>query len=115
MTRSNFDEYLDEQFKDPSFAAGFEKAGAEWDLALQIARRRQEKGLTQAALAERVGTTQQQISRLERPGYRGSLSTIERVAEALGARVDVRLLPLGSASAGTRSARGSKTKKIAKK
>ena len=91
MSRTNFDEYLDEQLKDPDFTAGFERAGMEWDLALQIARRRTQKGLTQAALAKRVGTTQQQISRLERPGYRGSLSTIERVAAALGAQVQVRL------------------------
>jgi DNA-binding XRE family transcriptional regulator len=91
VTKTNFDKYLEEQLEDPEFAEGFERAGREWDLALQIARQREEAGLTQLQLAERVGTTQQQISRLERPGYKGSLRTIERVAAALGACLEVRL------------------------
>lgn len=94
MSKTNFDQYLEQQLKDPEFARGFAEADQAWDLALQIARCRERAGLSQAALAKRVGTTQQQISRLERPGYRGSLSTLERVATALGVAVKVRLTPL---------------------
>ncbi len=54
---------------------------------------RKESGLSQKALAKRVGTTQQQISRLESPSYEGhSLSMLRRVAEALGATIRVELL-----------------------
>jgi transcriptional regulator with XRE-family HTH domain len=43
-------------------------------------------------LANRVGTSQQQISRLESPTYEGhTLSMLRRVAEVLGAKVRVEI------------------------
>jgi DNA-binding XRE family transcriptional regulator len=90
MKKSNFDHYLEEQMRDPAFAARFELAGEAWDVALQIAELRQKAGLSQKELAKLLKTSQQQISRLESPGYEGhSLSTLRRVAEALHARVRV--------------------------
>lgn len=66
----------------------------DWDLAVQLSALREERGLTQAQLAERVGTHQQAISRLENPAYgRQSLSTLRQVASALGAFVDVAIVP----------------------
>jgi len=48
--------------------------------------------MSQAELAKKVGTTQQQISRLESPSYEGhSLSMLRRVAEILGAKVFVHI------------------------
>lgn len=92
-TKTNFDKYLEEQLKDKDFAARFLKAGEAWDVALKLAALRQESGLSQKELAQRVGTTQQQISRLESPSYEGhSLSMLRRVAEVLGATVHIELL-----------------------
>jgi len=91
--KTNFDQYLEEQLKDEVFAERFKKAGEAWDVALELAALRKESGLSQKALAKRVGTTQQQISRLESPSYEGhSLSMLRRVAEALGATIRVELL-----------------------
>ena len=90
MKKTNFDMYLDEQLKDPVFAGRFESAGEAWDVSLQLASLRQEAGLSQKALALRLKTSQQQVSRLESPGYEGhSLSMLRRVAKALNARVSV--------------------------
>jgi transcriptional regulator with XRE-family HTH domain len=90
--RTNFDRYLQEQLKDPDFALRFKKAGEAWDLALQLAALRKASGLSQKDLARRVGTSQQQISRIESPSYEGhSLSMIRRVAEVLGATVRVEI------------------------
>jgi transcriptional regulator with XRE-family HTH domain len=90
MKKTNFDSYLEEQLKDPAFAARFKRAGEAWDVALQLAALRQREGLSQKDLARLLKTSQQQISRLESPGYEGhSLSTLRRVAEALHARVRV--------------------------
>ncbi len=90
--RTNFDIYLEEQLKDPDFADRFKRAGEAWDIALQITALRKESGLSQKELAQRVRTSQQQISRLESPSYEGhSLSMLRRVAEALGATVNVRI------------------------
>lgn len=61
-------------------------------MAIQLAALRKESGLSQKELAKRVGTSQQQISRLESPSYEGhSLSMIRRIAEALGATVRVEI------------------------
>jgi transcriptional regulator with XRE-family HTH domain len=92
--KTNFDRYLEEQLKDPGFAERFENAGTAWDVALQIAALREKAGLSQKDLAKRLGTSQQQISRLESPSYEGhSLSMLRRVAEALGASIRVTLTP----------------------
>jgi DNA-binding XRE family transcriptional regulator len=90
MKKTNFDHYLEKQIADPAFAARFEHAGEAWDVALQIADLRRQAGLSQKELATLLHTSQQQISRLESPGYEGhSLSMLRRVAEALHARVRV--------------------------
>ena len=62
--KTNFDLYLEEQLKDPDFADRFRKAGEAWEVALKLAAMRKEAGLSQKELARRVGTSQQQISRL---------------------------------------------------
>lgn len=88
--RTNFDKYLDEQLKDKAFAERFRKAGAAWDVALQIVALREAAGLSQKDLARRLGTSQQQVSRLESPAYEGhSLSMLRRVAKELNAEVRV--------------------------
>jgi len=90
MKKTNFDLYLREQLRDPVFAARFEHAGKAWDVALQLTALRQQAGLSQKELARRLKTSQQQISRLESPGYEGhSLATLRRVAAALHSRVRV--------------------------
>ena len=90
MKKTNFDRYLEEQLQDPVFAARFKNAGEAWDVALQIAALREQAGLSQKDLAKLLKVSQQQISRLESPGYEGhSLSTLRRVAKALHARVRV--------------------------
>jgi transcriptional regulator with XRE-family HTH domain len=97
MKKTNFDRYLEEQLKDPSFAERFKDAGEAWDVALQITALRQQAGLSQKDLAKLLNTSQQQISRLESPGYEGhSLSTLRRIAEVLHARVRIVFEPEGN-------------------
>lgn len=90
--RTNFDIYLEDQLKDTDFAERFKQDGEAWDVALQLADLRKESGLSQKELARRVGTSQQQISRLESPSYEGhSLSMLRRVVEVLGATLRVEI------------------------
>jgi transcriptional regulator with XRE-family HTH domain len=90
MGKTNFDRFLEEQLRDPGFAERFERAGEAWDVALQLAALRDQAGLSQTELARKLKTTQQQISRLESPGYEGhSLSMLRRVARVLNAQVRV--------------------------
>jgi DNA-binding XRE family transcriptional regulator len=91
---SKFDRYLAEQLQEADFAAKFRQAGEAWDVALKLASLRKASGLSQKELARRVGTSQQQISRLESPSYEGhSLSMLRRVAEVLGADIQVEIQP----------------------
>ena len=46
MKKTNFDQYLEEQMKDPSMAARIANAGEAWEVALQIAALRQQAGLS---------------------------------------------------------------------
>lgn len=90
MSKTNFDLFLEEQLRDPDFAERFKQAGEAWDVALQLAALREQAGLSQTELARKLKTTQQQISRLESPGYEGhSLSMLRRVARVLNAQVRV--------------------------
>lgn len=94
MTETNFDRHLAKHLKDPEFAELYRKADAAWDIALQLSKLRQDAGLSQAQLARKLETSQQQISRLESANYEGhSLSMLRRVAEALNARVVVTFEP----------------------
>jgi DNA-binding XRE family transcriptional regulator len=80
-----FQDYLNEQLKDPAFRKAYDEEEVYAELALQIARLRTRKRLTQRELAKRLHTSQQTISRLESP-RNGSLSlqTLIRLAHALG-------------------------------
>ena len=53
---------------------------------------RTKAGLTQQQLANRLATTQSVISRLESADYEGhSLNMLQRIAEALGQKLELRL------------------------
>lgn len=62
-------------------------------LAVKLSLRwaRQEAGLTQAGLARRAGVSQQQIAKLEDPDSNPTIETLEKVARALGRRLEVAL------------------------
>ena len=54
-----------------------------------VYRLRAEAGLTQAELADRMGTTQSAIARMEGGGTRPTLETLEKVAVAVGSELVV--------------------------
>ena len=87
------EEFWAERMKDPAFAAEYQAMQAEFQAASQVLHLRLQRGLSQKELAERVGTRQSGISRLERATVKPSFAFLQRVAEALNARVEVRLVP----------------------
>jgi len=65
---------------------------------------REKAGLSQAELAERIGTKQSVISPLEDADYEGhSLSRLHRIAAALGQCVEIRFRPPSEAGRKRRS------------
>jgi transcriptional regulator with XRE-family HTH domain len=93
--QTNFDRYLARKRQDSEFRSRFAAADQAWDIALQLAALRQARGLTQKQVAERLGTKQQAIARLEDPAYAGhSLSMVRRYVEALDASLEMKIIPL---------------------
>ena len=59
------------------------------EIARKIQALRTKAGLTQAQLARKAKVSQQQIAKLEHPDSNPTIETLERVARALGARLNV--------------------------
>ncbi len=66
-------------------------------VAAEIFAMRESAGLTQKPLADRIGTHQSVIARLEDADYDShSLKMLERIAAALGNRVEIRFVKSAS-------------------
>ena len=78
----------------PGVRREYEKLEEEFELLDQILRARTEAGLTQAELAERIGTTQSAVARMETAigKHSPSIATLKRYASALGYRLQLRLI-----------------------
>lgn len=84
-----FKDWEAEKLKEAEFLA----AAEELEPGYQVARLRILRGLTQAQLAEMVGTRQPSIARLENGSSIPSLSFLNKVATALNAKIELRLVP----------------------
>jgi len=84
-----FEDWEVEKINDPDFMA----AAEELEPGYQVARLRMLRGLTQAQLAEMVGTRQPSIARLENGSSTPSLSFLSKIAEALNAKIEFKLVP----------------------
>lgn len=82
------DEMVSEWMKDPAFREEYDKLEAEFQLLEDdILAARNAAGLTQAQVAERMGTTQSSVARLEKGVVSGSLpsmSMLKRYAQVVG-------------------------------
>ncbi len=89
----NYLEYRERRLQeDPELAHAYEQETLEREIARQVLRLRQARGWTQAQLAEALETTQSVVARLESGSHRPSLSTLDRICQVLGARLEVRLV-----------------------
>ncbi len=81
-------------FGTPRLMAELEDARASVEVADLVYGVRQEAGLTQRDLAQRIGTGASVICRLERDEYRGhGLAMLRRIAWTVGRRVEIRIVP----------------------
>jgi predicted RNase H-like HicB family nuclease/DNA-binding XRE family transcriptional regulator len=63
------------------------------DIAIQLRWLRDDLGLSQAELAKRVGVSQQQIAKLEKPTSNPTIRTLVELTEKLGSQVLIHLGP----------------------
>jgi ribosome-binding protein aMBF1 (putative translation factor) len=86
--------FLAKASKRKGFTEAYESLELEYEVVKQLLRARTQAGLTQDAVAERMGTTKSAVSRLESAGkHTPSLSTLKRYAEAVGCELQVKLVP----------------------
>ena len=100
MTRKTWDEVKMERAGSPARRRGYERAGRTIRLAMEIHELREKRGLSQRELAERLGTTQSAVARLEAGNVSPSLPTLDKVAEALGVELVVSFVDLDNRIAG---------------
>lgn len=87
----NFDDLKKELLKKPGFKREYDALEPEYALIKQIIDKRLKKGLSQQNLAQKVGTKQSAISRLESGNYNPSLFFLKKIAAALGSHVRISL------------------------
>lgn len=78
---------LTEYFEQPSARLALELAREDRKMLADLVALRKSRGVSQDALARRIGVSQATISEFERLGNDPKLSTIRRYARALGAMI----------------------------
>jgi HTH-type transcriptional regulator/antitoxin HipB len=88
----DLDKYVEKRKKRSSaFARGFETGYEEFKIGVMLRMAREEAGMTQEELAKRLRTKKSAISRIENHAEDIRLSTLEKVAEAIGKRLTLKI------------------------
>ena len=79
---------------NPAVKYEFERVSAEFAVLDEFLKIRAAKGLTQNQIAEKIGTTQSVIARLEsgKSKHSPSIATLSRYAQALDCQLEIRLV-----------------------
>lgn len=77
--------------RDPKFRKAYEAVQPKYDLIRAVLDARLKRGVTQAEIARRAGTTQSAIARFESGASNPTLSFLTKVAAAVGAKIEVRV------------------------
>jgi transcriptional regulator with XRE-family HTH domain len=82
--------YIEEQVnKEPKFAAQLAEADREVALAVQLAKLREHRGLSQTEVAQLAGMKQPQIARMESGAYFPALGTLLKLLSVLDGKLEL--------------------------
>ena len=91
--KNDVENYIERRKRtDKAFAKNFEAGYAEFKIGLLLRAAREQAGMTQEKLARMTKTKKSAISRLENRAEDVRLSTVSRVARALGKVVRIELV-----------------------
>jgi len=79
--------------KDPEFADNLERGYRDFKVGVLLRQAREQAGMTQEEVAERLHTKKSAISRIENHAGDIRLSTLERYAQAVGYNLALELRP----------------------
>jgi ribosome-binding protein aMBF1 (putative translation factor) len=100
MTRQAWDNVKSARADSPARRRGYERSGRAIRLAAEVRELREKRGLSQRELAERLGTTQSAVARLEAGHVSPSLPTLDKLADALGVELVVGFVDVDDRIAG---------------
>jgi len=90
------DEMVAKWLQDPAFKAEYDSLEEEFALFDALVEARKAAGLSQAEVAQRMGTKAPAIARMESSGGKGkpspSLKTLRRYAKAIGCKLEIHLV-----------------------
>lgn len=86
-----FEDMEREAMRDPKFREAYDALEPKYALIRAMLDARHKKGMTQAEIARRAGTTQSAIARFETGGTNPTLEFASRLSRALGAKLEIRL------------------------
>lgn len=88
---------LDEWKQDPGFIVEYNELETEFTLLRELLLARQHAGLTQAEVAEKMGTKPPSVTRLETSlsdnRHSPTIATLKKYAQAVGCKLEVHLVP----------------------
>jgi ribosome-binding protein aMBF1 (putative translation factor) len=87
-----FDKFKARLLANPKVKAEYDALAPEFEIAAELVKARLRAGLSQSELADRMGTSQSTIARLESGQTLPSTKTLLRFAKATGSKFHVRLL-----------------------
>lgn len=89
---SDLKKYIQKRKKtDSVFAENFDRGYEEFKIGVLLRQAREKKGITQEELAHRIKTTKSAISRVENHAEDIKLSTLDRIADALHLKLQIKL------------------------
>ena len=94
VNNMKFDDYLQEQLKDPEFKKEWDDIQPEMDVIRAMIDARIEQNLTQKELAARTGIDQADISKLENGTRNPSLKLLKKLASGLGMQLKIEFVPM---------------------
>lgn len=86
----DFEVWEKESLKNPKIKAEYDKLQPEFALIQAVIDARVKRGVTQEDLAEKMGTKQSVISRLESGRANPSVAFLKKLAQALNSHLEIR-------------------------
>jgi transcriptional regulator with XRE-family HTH domain len=86
-------EIHEQDMRDPAYRREYERTRLANDVAVKVIQYRVAHGLSQSALARKLGMRQPHVARLEAGDHEPSLSTLARLSAALGLDFSVDVKP----------------------
>ncbi|MDO8526245.1 MAG: helix-turn-helix transcriptional regulator [Deltaproteobacteria bacterium] len=90
--------FFSKRMKRKSFARAYEESHFIVDVGVMIARLREKAGYSQIELAEKIGTAQSVVSRIENGNQNLTLKMLAKIADVLHCELSMHLKPLKMAA-----------------